>query len=255
MLQEGETSAGSVNKVRRIGNTIHRPSYPWTETVNDFLMHLHRKGLPEIGVPLGVHTNGKSVYTYLPGKAALRPWSAILKRAKGLELLSDFLLRYQEAQRDYKLPQNITWYVPEDCLQSGSIIRHGDFGPWNTLWQDQKLSGVIDWDFAEPGTALQDFAQLAWYTIPLRGESGWKEAGFENRPDFKARLQTICKVGNFHLKDLLEAVIDLQNLEMDRLMTLGAEGVFPWSIFYKRGDLLETRQEQAWLKQQILIWL
>lgn len=255
MLQDGETGTGSVNQVQRIGSTIHRPTYEWTSTVDHLLMHLHQKGLPEIGAPLGLHTDGKSIYTYLPGSAALRPWPAIIKTTKGLESLCAFLLRYHEAQMDYQSPENSIWYIPEDHLQIGNIIRHGDFGPWNTLWQDGQLSGVIDWDFAEPGTAIQDFAQLAWYTVPLRGESGWQEAGFEKQPDYKARLLAICETCGVQLEELIAAVIDLQNLEMERLLSLGIKGVFPWSIFYERGDLLETQQEQAWLKAQISTWL
>ena len=46
-------------------------------------------------------------------------------------------------------------------------IRHGDVGPWNMLWDGDRLVGLIDWEFAEPAPALWDFAQLAWYAVPL----------------------------------------------------------------------------------------
>ncbi|MEM6378785.1 MAG: aminoglycoside phosphotransferase family protein [Bacteroidota bacterium] len=255
MLNEGEVNSGSVNQVQRFGDTIHRPSYPWTETINHFLGHLHTKGIKEIGQSLGFHKDGKSVYTYLPGTAALRPWIGILKKEEGLVVLTNFLKRFHQAQADYKIPASAIWYTSNYDPQTGPIIRHGDFGPWNTIWQGQEFSGVIDWDFAEPGTVLQELAQLAWYTVPLSGESGWQEAGFSARPDFKARLQIICQTYGVSLHALLNAVIELQNLEMKRLVELGAKGIFPWSIFYNRGDLSETQQEQAWLKEQIPKWI
>ena len=255
MLNEGEASAGSINQVQRIGNTIHRPSYPWTKTINHFLAHLHSKGIKEIGQPLGFHEDGRSIYNYLPGTAALRPWIDILKQEEGLVFLTNFLKRFHLVQSDYEIPSGAIWYVPTEHLQKGTIIRHGDFGPWNTIWQEQQLTGVIDWDFAEPGTVLQDLAQLAWYTVPLRGESGWQEAGFPSRPDFKRCLLVICDTYDVSLSNLLDAIISLQNLEMHRLIELGAKNVFPWSIFYNRGDLSETQQEQAWLKEQMNQWI
>ena len=50
------------------------------------------------------------------------------------------------------------------------IIRHGDLGPWNTVWEGETLNGVIDWDFAGPAYPLSDVGQFAWYSVPLRGE-------------------------------------------------------------------------------------
>lgn len=255
MLEEGDYAGGSVNQIQRIGDTIHRPTYPWTESVNHFLDHLYQNGILGIGMPLGTHSNGKSIYKYLPGTAALRPWIKPLRMERGLIILSQFILQYHQVQKNYKLPDSPIWYVPKSHAQKGTILRHGDFGPWNTIWQDQQFKGVIDWDFLEPGIPIQDFAQLAWYTVPLRGEKGWQEAGFKVRPDFKARLLVICQISSIHLEDLLQAVIDLQNLEMDRLLHFGRKGIFPWSIFYTRGDLLEIQQEQAWLKTQIPQWL
>ncbi|GAB5553492.1 MAG: hypothetical protein Sapg2KO_30830 [Saprospiraceae bacterium] len=255
MLEEGDYGAGSVNQVQRIGDTIHRPTYPWTESVNHFLVYLHQKGVLGIGTPLGTYSNGKSIYQYLPGTAALRPWIKTLRMDRGLTILSQFLLQYHQVQKNYKLPESPIWYVPKSHLQKGTILRHGDFGPWNTIWRDQQFKGVIDWDFLEPGTPIQDFAQLAWYAVPLRGEKGWQDAGFNERPDFKARLLVICQVSNIQLEDLLQAIINLQNLEMDRLLQLGSKGVFPWNIFYKRGDFMETQLEQIWLKAQMKKWL
>jgi aminoglycoside phosphotransferase (APT) family kinase protein len=63
------------------------------------------------------------------------------------------------------------------------IIRHGDLGPWNSIWTGSTLNGLIDWDFAEPGNPLADVAQLASRIVPLRGDDHWEKAGFSTRPD------------------------------------------------------------------------
>ena len=44
--------------------------------------------------------------------------------------------------------------VPND--PGPSVLRHGDFWPGNLLWQDGRLTGIIDWENALRGPALAD---------------------------------------------------------------------------------------------------
>eukprot|EP01006_Ploeotia_vitrea_P011673 TRINITY_DN3103_c0_g2_i1.p1 TRINITY_DN3103_c0_g2~~TRINITY_DN3103_c0_g2_i1.p1 ORF type:complete len:324 (+),score=48.52 TRINITY_DN3103_c0_g2_i1:28-999(+) len=39
-----------------------------------------------------------------------------------------------------------------------NVLLHGDFWPGNVVWQDGKLSGVIDWEDVALGDPMQDFA-------------------------------------------------------------------------------------------------
>jgi aminoglycoside phosphotransferase (APT) family kinase protein len=50
----------------------------------------------------------------------------------------------------------------EEGLPSGpEVLLHGDFHPFNTLWCDGRLSGVIDWTYASRGHPLVDVARMA----------------------------------------------------------------------------------------------
>ncbi|HAS41585.1 MAG TPA: hypothetical protein DCS93_13980 [Microscillaceae bacterium] len=248
MLQDGESVSGSLNTVVRLGNTVRRPMHNWTPTVTHFLEYLGQKGICEVPTPLGVDEQNREIQTFIPGEVALRPWPALLKTNQGLEIITRFVKQYHQAQADYIPPANATWYVPDVQYQPGNIIRHGDLGPWNTIWTGDTLQGVIDWDFAEPGDPLTDLAQLAWYWVPLRGEKGWREAGFEQAPHYQQRLTVICDTYGTKLNKLIEAVLYLQILEMKRLEKFGRKGLFPWVLYYKRGDLSEMEAEYQWLK-------
>ncbi|MEU1161380.1 phosphotransferase [Streptomyces sp. NPDC005921] len=57
-------------------------------------------------------------------------------------------------------------------------MRHGDLTSWNSVWADDRLVGVIDWDLAIPGEALDDLAQLAWYSVPLRLPDRQRRVGY-----------------------------------------------------------------------------
>ncbi|MCB9161367.1 MAG: phosphotransferase [Caldilineaceae bacterium] len=55
------------------------------------------------------------------------------------------------------------WPLP---LQHAPVLLHGDFWPGNVLWQDGRLTGVIDWEDAARGDPLADVAnarlELLW---------------------------------------------------------------------------------------------
>ncbi len=57
--------------------------------------------------------------------------------------------RYHDAVRSFVPPADAVWRNPlARELTDAEIVRHGDFSPFNTVWQDGQLIGVIDWDFA-----------------------------------------------------------------------------------------------------------
>jgi Ser/Thr protein kinase RdoA (MazF antagonist) len=53
---------------------------------------------------------------------------------------------------------------PEKCLC------HNDFGPWQVLVRDNKISGVIDWEFARSSSSVYDFAKSELMTNTWSGK-------------------------------------------------------------------------------------
>ncbi|MEZ4718614.1 MAG: phosphotransferase [Caldilineaceae bacterium] len=55
------------------------------------------------------------------------------------------------------------WPLPS---QHAPVLLHGDFWPGNVLWQDGRLTGVIDWEGASAWGSLADVAnahlELLW---------------------------------------------------------------------------------------------
>ena len=45
---------------------------------------------------------------------------------------------------------------------SGSVVVHGDFGPQNLLVHDQRVSALLDWEFARIGEPVDDLAWAEW---------------------------------------------------------------------------------------------
>jgi hypothetical protein len=249
-MQEIELSGGSTSSPVKVGDTVRRVAGTWTPTVHALLHYLALQGFEESPRPLGMDEKGREILTYLPGTAAHRPWPEVLKTVSGLQQVARLMRRYHDVVEHFVPPEPAHWRIGDVAMRPGNIIRHGDFGPWNTLWQGDTLTGLLDWDFAEPGERITDVAQLCWYFVPLRGEDGWRQAGFAARPDFTARIAVVCEAyGSFSVAEVLLELDRLQGSDLEITRRLGGSGVHPWSLFYKRGGVEILQAENAWLKQ------
>ncbi|NKB72765.1 MAG: phosphotransferase [Candidatus Latescibacteria bacterium] len=250
MLEDGDSDQGTVNSVERIGNTVRRPIHRWSSVVHSLLRYLEAADFSGVPQFLGTDESGREILSFIPGEVALRPWPEVMLEETGLIQVTQFLVHYHSAVRDFQPDEDAKWHVPHLAWRPGMIIRHGDLGPWNTIWAGRSLSGVIDWDFAEPGDPLHDVAQFAWYSVPLRGDRHWKKVGFLQEPDIASRLAAISETYGTDPATLLSALLDLQKEECRRIEILGKQGVAPWNIFHQRGHLAEISAENTWLSEK-----
>ncbi|WP_020578791.1 aminoglycoside phosphotransferase family protein [Actinopolymorpha alba] len=242
-------TGGVVNDVWRVGDTVRRPTGPWTPAVHALLRHLESVGFPYSPRVLGIDDLGREVLTYIDGAPGLRPWPPVLRTDDGLRAIGRMLRELAEAVQSFTPPPGAVWRttVAGPPLPGGSI-RHGDLGMWNTIWDAERLVGLIDWDFAEPAPPLWDLAQAAWYAVPFfRGEAGWRACGFAEEPDLRHRFTILCDAYGADPAAVLDALSALQSAERQRVATLGAAGIAPFTDFLARGDLDELDTEAAWL--------
>jgi hypothetical protein len=247
VIEDGEQATGAVTTVVRVGETIRRPTGVWTPAVHALLEHLERAGFRGAPRPRGIDEQGREVLTLVPGEVAMRPWPTVLVSGDGLWQLARWLRDYHDAVADFVPPAEAGWIVPHATWQPGQIVRHGDLGPWNSVWRAENLTGFIDWDFAEPGEALDDVAQLAWNAVPLRGPEIMQAAGLAEGCDLRARVNTLCQAYGVAASATLDALERLIAREISRLQVLGSAGVEPWSSFRDRGDEASLGQELGWL--------
>ncbi len=248
-MEEEKLDFGSVSSPVKIGDTVHRQAGPWTATIHELLRFLNDEGLAFAPRPLGFDDQGREILNFLPGNAATRPWPATLFSDHGLIQAAKMLRKYHDVVKNFQPSEDAHWRIGKMEKLPGQIIRHGDLGPWNTLWQDDELTGIIDWDFAEPGERVTDLAQMAYYFVPLRGEKGWQQAGFIEQPNLRKRLNVLCEAyGSFKVDDILYAAIEWLKEELCRIQELGGNNIEPWASFRRRGDAEEIVLDIDWLK-------
>jgi hypothetical protein len=130
-------------------------------------------------------------------------------------------------------------------------VSHGDLGPWNSVWNNETLVGLIDWEFAEPRWPVEDVAEVGVVLRPATGSGGLARGGVTETPPFGRRLSVLCEAyGGFMVEEVVDALIQRQQLERRRTLELGGSGVSPWARFLARGDVAQFDEEHAWLKAQ-----
>lgn len=184
---------GNVGGAVRVGDTVRRPTGPWTPAVHALLAYVNERGVPNVPRVLGLDERGRESLTYLPGDVidvdveklnpvrlgALARWTRTLHEA-----LADF--RHAGPWR----------FVPDG---GSTVICHNDVAPWNACFDGDELVGVFDWDCAGPSAPLLELAFMAWSGIPL-----WA-AG--NPAEEAARLRVIAdNYGWYDPRDILYAV-------------------------------------------------
>lgn len=155
---------GNVGGAVRVGDTVRRPTGPWTPAVHELLDFLATTGLSCIPRVLGVDDRDREILTFLPGRVL----------DIGLETLTDaqvlsamrWLRSYHAAVAGFPR-ESRRWRFVERALEPGEIVCHHDSAMYNMAFDGDDLAGVFDWDVAGPGIPLDDVAIFAWNTAVL----------------------------------------------------------------------------------------
>jgi aminoglycoside phosphotransferase (APT) family kinase protein len=248
MPDEQVLKGGLIDSVVRVGDTVRRTAGPWTPTIHALLRHLKAKGFPA-PVPLGIDEQGREIVSFLEGDAALRPWPTVMLREEGVVQCARLLRAYHDAVADFVPPSPAIWRSGTRTLSAGEIVCHGDFGPYNLIWQGDALTGVIDWDLAHPAPAVHDVAFAAWQIAPLRPDDLAAEMGLTPPFPRATRLRAFARAYGFDggLQVLVGAVLDVLGGSIAEMETLGAKGIAPWTEFLRHGLRERTMRERAWL--------
>lgn len=246
-------TGGMVNEVTRIGDTVRRTAGPWTPAVHALLQYLHRRGFRYSPVPLGIDERGREILTYLDGEPATRPWPEVVRTDAGIRQMAEMIAELRSITSTFAHVDDHVWRAGGAPGDGPRTIRHGDVGPWNMLWNGDRLVGLIDWDFAEPAPALWDFAQLAWYAVPLNADPGaWADYGFSAEPDYAKRLDIVCDAAGCTRAELNAALHAHLECERGRIRRWGSRGVHPFDSFLRRDFISEIDALTDWLARSPL---
>ena len=225
---------------------IRRKAEPWTEHVHDFLVHLERVGFEGAPRSLGV-SDGTEAVTWVDGWASGIPFDGPLLEPKGMSSVGWLLRRFHDAAAGYTPRADALWAAGVIPMKKGQIMRHGDLGASNIIWNFGQATAFIDWEFAMPGDPIDDVALAAWLLAPLVPLDGQIKAGFPTGAPLRPRLDALARgYREFTVVEILAAYRDLLDTEHTRRRKLGLAGVEPWSGYIKTGQLKRIENTIEW---------
>ncbi|GAA1348212.1 aminoglycoside phosphotransferase family protein [Saccharothrix algeriensis] len=223
---------------------VSRPAGWWSPVVHAFLEHLRGVGFDRAPRPLGFDGD-REVLTHISGDSGAEGWSRVVPE-EGLRGFARLLRDFHEASRGFVAPEGAEWALPPD--EASGVVCHGDFGPWNVVWDGSTPVGLLDFDFARPGDPVDDVAYALEYVAPFRADAEalhWHR--FTTPPDRRARIETFA--GAYGLADtdgLVDAVIRRQERTVRDVAALAARGVEPQRSWVESGVLTTLRQRAEW---------
>ena len=124
------------------------------------MRHARATGVPETPQVLGLDESaGNERLAWIPGDDT----GVYLGSDDDLWRVGQLVRRVHDALLSFSPPSGASWR----WRPGGPTIIHGDISPWNVVWREDRIVGLLDWDQAGPGRDLEDLAYAAWVWVPL----------------------------------------------------------------------------------------
>lgn len=232
-------------RIRRDGDVVRRPMAFWSTAVHELLDHLEKARFPAPRL-LGVE-DGMEVLGWIEGESGSDGWAKIVPE-DGLHRWGSFLRRYHEAVDGFRPPAESIWSSGARGCEGGEIVCHGDFGPWNGVWQGPDIVGLLDFDHAVPAPPMFDIAYALEYAAPFRDdEECLRWLRYPEPPDRKGRIGVFCDgYGIAVPDDVVALVVTVQRSDLARCSVLAGKGIEPQATWVKDGYLDTLRARIAW---------
>jgi hypothetical protein len=183
--------------------TVRRTSGPWTPTIQRLLQHLRAQGVDTVPLPLGTDDRGRDVTQHVAGEVPAYPMPAWVWDDGVLRDAAVLLRRVHDASTSFDRAGGV-WRLP--AREPAEVVCHNDAAPYNMVFREGRLVGLIDWDTASPGPRSWDLAYLAYRLVPL-GPDG-ADPGPVPPEERRRRLRLLCEAyGTADLPGLVHTVV------------------------------------------------
>jgi hypothetical protein len=187
--EHGEPLAGGgMTTVVRIGETVRRSRGPWSERVEALLSHLDNVGFTHAPSFLGISDEGDEILQYLKGDIGTYPLSEAARSSTAIATAGEMLHQLHEATAGVASSMAGGWMLAD--VSPAEVICHGDFAPYNCVFDGDRVVGIIDFDAAHPGPRLRDIAYAVYRFAPLTDPES--EVGFGSLEEQAERARMFC---------------------------------------------------------------
>jgi hypothetical protein len=165
------TGGRTASAIVRVGDTVRKPSGPWTPAVHDLLRHVEDHGFTGAPRALGIDERGREVLTYIHGDTLATPqdpdlppevgrWPETWQRDEALVAAAKLLRSFHDVAASFTSDAD-RWRYCHRRQAPPEIVVHGDIAPWNSVYRDGLPVAFIDWDSARPEDPLVEVGDAA----------------------------------------------------------------------------------------------
>ncbi|MCL2420284.1 MAG: aminoglycoside phosphotransferase family protein [Defluviitaleaceae bacterium] len=251
-------SGGSMNKVEKIGEAVHKTTKGNAAMVRKYLLYLEKKGMTGVPRFLGIDAQRRDIFSYLPGKTmgpdypadhpCLHSDQTIYDTAQFMRKLHDISIGFlSTAMED-------GWANPYFPHGPYETICHGDAASWNFVFVNDRIAGLFDFDQAYPGTRYWDLAStLSMAAFPFYFD--YDPSKHANKAKRQIKL-FFNAYGMPRPSNLIEIVIDrIQRDFCDDAVARAAAGDEECIKMLKRGDVDHYQRFIVHLKKHGHEWM
>lgn len=245
-------AGGNVNSAALKEDVVRRKLTDVSPAIHQLLKYLQAKSFPSVPRLLG-RDQEYEYLSYIPGEPIFRPWSNAIKTDEFIIHLGQWLRSYHDVAADFRLEGDVHFNWGFTSPQSKMIVCHGDLGPWNCIEQDGKFLGIIDWDLARYGYAIDNVAEFVFEFIPFNPNRE-ETIGQVSDATLLRRLKIFCEAyGQIKPYEIIEHIpVYLTRMNTD-LRNRAKLGVEPFVSFVAGGiaDKLDRQKDLVishWLK-------
>ncbi|GAA1432176.1 aminoglycoside phosphotransferase family protein [Microlunatus lacustris] len=212
----------------RIGDVVRHPRQPWSGSVHALLAHLTEVGFAEAPVPGPLAPDGDwDDVGYIGGISGVDA-CRLVATDEAVAQVARLLRRYHDAVAGWQPATPPVWFDGQVGTGDGGehLVCHGDVGPWNLVWREDRLVGLIDWEYATIGTRRTDIAYALHYLVPFRDRSYWQGVlGMPAKPRRRHRMAVFAEAYGIPVDDqLVDDVLASQQAGVDLMRTLAEQG-------------------------------
>ncbi len=158
---------GRYGKIKKTEGFIHRPSDVHTPSVHGFLKYMYSKGFFKVPFPYRENENGDEIVSYIPGEVYNGILPEHIRSEETLRSVAVLLKEYHDHSASYidLLEGDEIWTL--SAPKPHEVMCHGDFAPYNVVFEGDHPKAIIDFDTVHPGPRLWDIAYALYRWIPL----------------------------------------------------------------------------------------